>query len=123
VLEVFAIVLVPMAIGMLVKAKAPIFAEKMDKPVKMISIFFLAADPFAEWPEPDSRLLPAPAIESRTEAGHLDWFGDRHSQRCARHLHGIERNQQPGHERATSTLQFADVFHGNGICPIGQAEK
>jgi bile acid:Na+ symporter, BASS family len=42
VLEVFAIVLVPVAIGMLVRAKASSFAERMDKPVRIGSAVILA---------------------------------------------------------------------------------
>lgn len=39
--EVFAIVLVPVTLGMLVKSKLPAFATKMDKPVKILSAVFL----------------------------------------------------------------------------------
>jgi bile acid:Na+ symporter, BASS family len=42
VLEVFAVVLVPVAIGMFVKAKAPGFAERSDKPVRIGSAVILA---------------------------------------------------------------------------------
>ena len=42
VIEVFAIVLLPVTIGMLIKNKAPLFAGKMDKPVKIISAILLA---------------------------------------------------------------------------------
>jgi bile acid:Na+ symporter, BASS family len=42
VLEVFAIVLVPVAIGMLVRAKAASFAERMDRPVRIGSAVILA---------------------------------------------------------------------------------
>lgn len=41
VVEVFAIVLVPVTIGMMIKNKAPQFASKMDKPVKIISALLL----------------------------------------------------------------------------------
>lgn len=41
VVEVFLIVLVPVSIGMLVKSKAPTFAEKMNKPVKISSALLL----------------------------------------------------------------------------------
>jgi BASS family bile acid:Na+ symporter len=41
VIEVFAIVLVPVSIGMFVHAKAPTFAQKLDKPVKILSALFL----------------------------------------------------------------------------------
>ncbi|MFN5557590.1 MAG: bile acid:sodium symporter family protein [Chryseotalea sp.] len=41
VMEVFAIVLVPVAIGMLVRSKSPAFAARMDKPVKILSAFVL----------------------------------------------------------------------------------
>ena len=41
IIEVFAIVLTPVLIGMLVRSKAPAFAAKMDKPVKIISALFL----------------------------------------------------------------------------------
>jgi BASS family bile acid:Na+ symporter len=42
VLEVFAIVLVPVAIGMLVRARAAAFAERMDRPVRIGSAVILA---------------------------------------------------------------------------------
>lgn len=41
VIEVFVVVLVPVAMGMLIKNKAPLFAEKMNKPVKIVSAFLL----------------------------------------------------------------------------------
>ena len=41
VVEVFAIVLVPVSMGMMIKNKAPQFASKMDKPVKIISALLL----------------------------------------------------------------------------------
>ncbi|WP_433337847.1 bile acid:sodium symporter family protein [Spirillospora sp. CA-294931] len=40
--QVFAIVLVPVAIGMLVKARAAAFADRMHKPVKITSALILA---------------------------------------------------------------------------------
>jgi BASS family bile acid:Na+ symporter len=42
VLEVFAIVLIPVAIGMLVRAKAAGWAERMDRPVRIGSAVILA---------------------------------------------------------------------------------
>lgn len=42
VMEVFAIVLVPVSIGMIIKSRAPGFASRMDKPVKILSALFLA---------------------------------------------------------------------------------
>lgn len=41
IIEVFAIVLLPVAIGMLINRKAPLFAKKLEKPVKILSAFFL----------------------------------------------------------------------------------
>lgn len=41
VIEVFGIVLLPVSIGMLIKSRAPQFALKMDKPVKIISALLL----------------------------------------------------------------------------------
>jgi BASS family bile acid:Na+ symporter len=41
IVEVFAIVLVPVSIGMIVKGRAPGFAAKMDKPVKISSALIL----------------------------------------------------------------------------------
>lgn len=41
VVQVFAIVLVPVSIGMLIKHRSAGFALKMDKPVKLLSIIFL----------------------------------------------------------------------------------
>ena len=43
VIEVFVIVLVPVTIGMMIKSKAPLFASKMEKPVKIISALLLVA--------------------------------------------------------------------------------
>ncbi len=43
VVEVFAIVLLPVTIGMTIKNKAPKFAGKMDKPVKVVSALLLIA--------------------------------------------------------------------------------
>lgn len=42
-IQVFAIVLVPVGIGMLVRAKAPGFADRADKPVRIASALLLAA--------------------------------------------------------------------------------
>ncbi|HEX4976801.1 MAG TPA: bile acid:sodium symporter family protein [Nocardioides sp.] len=42
-LQVFAIVLVPVAIGMLVRNRAPAFAARMDRPVRLLSVVVLAA--------------------------------------------------------------------------------
>lgn len=42
VIEVFAIVLIPVAIGMVVRSKAPAFASRMDKPVRIGSAVVLA---------------------------------------------------------------------------------
>ena len=42
VMEVFAIVLVPVALGMLIRKVAPAFADRMGKPVKILSALFLA---------------------------------------------------------------------------------
>ena len=41
-LQVFAIVLVPVVIGMLVRQRAPAFADRMDKPVRIVSAVVLA---------------------------------------------------------------------------------
>ncbi len=41
VLSVFAVVLVPVAIGMLVRHRRPLVADRMDKPVRIISAVFL----------------------------------------------------------------------------------
>lgn len=41
VIQVFAIVLIPVGIGMLVNAKKEAFARKLDKPVKILSAVFL----------------------------------------------------------------------------------
>jgi BASS family bile acid:Na+ symporter len=43
VLQVFAIVLIPVAIGMLIRAKALAFAERMQKPVRILSIVVVIA--------------------------------------------------------------------------------
>lgn len=41
--EIFAIVLVPVAVGMLVRASAPRFAHRMDRPVRLLSAVVLAS--------------------------------------------------------------------------------
>jgi len=41
VLSVFAVVLVPVAIGMLIRSRKPLVADRMDKPVRIISAVFL----------------------------------------------------------------------------------
>jgi bile acid:Na+ symporter, BASS family len=41
--QVFAVVLVPVAIGMLIRRARPAFAERMDKPVRILSAVVLAA--------------------------------------------------------------------------------
>ncbi|CCG02963.1 bile acid:sodium symporter family protein [Blastococcus saxobsidens] len=41
-LQVFAIVLVPVALGMLVRRSGPAFADRMDKPVRILSAVVLA---------------------------------------------------------------------------------
>jgi bile acid:Na+ symporter, BASS family len=40
-LEVFAIVLLPVAVGMLVRRLRPAFADRMDKPVRLVSVIVL----------------------------------------------------------------------------------
>ena len=40
-LKVFAIVLIPVALGMLVRRARPVFADRMDKPVRIASIIIL----------------------------------------------------------------------------------
>ncbi|MFC7545916.1 bile acid:sodium symporter family protein [Plantactinospora sp. GCM10030261] len=43
VLQVFAIVLVPVAIGMLVRARVPRVAERLDRPIRALSVVVLVA--------------------------------------------------------------------------------
>ena len=42
IVEVFAIVLIPVSIGMIIKAQKPMVSQKLDKPVKILSALFLA---------------------------------------------------------------------------------
>lgn len=42
-LQVFAIVLVPVAVGMLVRSRTPGFAARMDRPVRILSVVVLVA--------------------------------------------------------------------------------
>ena len=42
-LQVFAVVLVPVALGMLVRDRAPAFAARSDRPVRILSVVVLAA--------------------------------------------------------------------------------
>ena len=62
--QVFAIVLVPVALGMLVRARAPAFADRMDRPVRIASAVVLAAgDPRHDrWPS--ARTSPATSPRS-----------------------------------------------------------
>ncbi|TWD79876.1 BASS family bile acid:Na+ symporter [Kribbella amoyensis] len=56
-LQVFAIVLVPVALGMLLRSRRPVFAERMARPVKLGSIVVLALVIFAAvWTERDDVL-------------------------------------------------------------------
>lgn len=41
IIQVFAIVLIPVSIGMIIKNRSESFALKMDKPVKLLSVIFL----------------------------------------------------------------------------------
>jgi len=41
IVEVFLIILIPVALGMLINAKAHMFSKKMEKPVKILSALFL----------------------------------------------------------------------------------
>jgi BASS family bile acid:Na+ symporter len=43
VLQVFLIVLVPVAIGMALRARFPAFAQRMNRPVRIVSVLFLVA--------------------------------------------------------------------------------
>ncbi|MFC3551675.1 bile acid:sodium symporter family protein [Lysobacter cavernae] len=43
VLQVFLIVLVPVAIGMAARARQPAFAQRMNRPVRIVSVLFLVA--------------------------------------------------------------------------------
>ncbi|MEU4690460.1 bile acid:sodium symporter family protein [Actinoplanes sp. NPDC023714] len=43
VLQIFAIVLIPVAIGMAVRARSPRFAGRLDRPVRVLSVAVLAA--------------------------------------------------------------------------------
>ena len=42
VMQVFAIVLLPVALGMLIRRAAPTFAARMEKPMKLVAALFLA---------------------------------------------------------------------------------
>lgn len=41
IIEVFAIVMIPVTIGMFIRSKAPDFSKKLEKPVKIVSALFL----------------------------------------------------------------------------------
>ncbi len=43
VMQVFAIVLVPVVLGMITRSRAPEFADRMDRPVRIASVFVLTA--------------------------------------------------------------------------------
>src|SRR5690606_30803564 len=42
ILQVFAIVLVPVGLGMLIRSKKPLLAERLERPIKILSTVFLA---------------------------------------------------------------------------------
>jgi BASS family bile acid:Na+ symporter len=62
IVKVFAIILVPVGVGMLVKAKSPAFADRMDRPVRIGSAVILAV------------LVIGILVDQRENVG--DYFGE-----------------------------------------------
>lgn len=63
VVQIFAIVLVPVAVGMWIKHQFNAFADRMQKPVKLLSVFFLVGViALVAFREQDNLLLNAPLV-------------------------------------------------------------
>ena len=110
VVKVFAIILVPVGIGMLVRARSPRFAARMDRPVRIGSAVVLAVlvlgillderDNVGDYladvglvalifcaPEPGGGVRRAARLRRGRRPGHRVVDGDRRAQRHAGHLH------------------------------------
>ena len=61
VVQVFAIVLIPVAIGMLIHAKKPAVASSLERPVRILSVLFLVA------------IVISSIVKERANIG--EWFG------------------------------------------------
>lgn len=59
VIQTFAIILVPVAIGMAVRAKQPAFAERLSKPVRTLAFVFLIVVIIGALAKDGSKVLPA----------------------------------------------------------------
>lgn len=59
VIQTFAIILVPVAIGMAIRAKRPAFAERLSKPVRTLAFVFLLIVIGAALAKDGSKVLPA----------------------------------------------------------------
>jgi len=55
VMQVFAIVLLPVGLGMLIRRYAPGFAARMEKPMKLVAALFLASPSSWHWPRTGRR--------------------------------------------------------------------
>jgi hypothetical protein len=135
--EVIAIVLLPVAIGMVVAARRPGFAARMEKPTKIFSAAVLAVvTVFAianEWktltgtfaeiglPVLLFNLLSLLAGYYLSRAAGLDKplathrLRDRHPQLHARHLRRGERARQLRARAAGRDLLGGDVRHGTAV--------
>ena len=75
VMQVFAIVLLPVALGMLIRHFAPAFAARMEKPMKLVAaLFFTALDDQAKLR--DSYLADAKTTQEGVHAlvhSYVDW--------------------------------------------------
>ena len=59
VIQTFAVILIPVAIGMLIRAKKPAFAERLSKPVRTLAFVFLLIVIGAALAKDGSKVLPA----------------------------------------------------------------
>ena len=134
VIEVFAIVLLPVAAGMIVRRLWPAFAKGMDKPVRIASIIILVVviagavaselgaprrelrAPVAHHDrvlpdQPHDRLLRAAPVQGRQAPGDRVVVRDRHPQRDARDRDRPDRARLGRAEPAGGRLRRADVLH------------
>ena len=144
--EVFAIVLIPVAIGMVVRRLRPKFADAMDKPVRIASmvilaivivgaiianreLFFANVGALAGITLLFCALsltigfLRAAAAARRTASGGRERVRDRHPQRDARHRHRGQCDRQRADAAAGRGLRRADVLRRAGVRAAHRSER
>ncbi len=144
--QVFAVVLTPVAIGMLIRARSLALAQRMERPVRIVSAGFLllvivvavlkerarlsgyivavGVPALVVQPHQPLRGLFHPAPPAPAEApGDRHRHGDRHPQRHARDHHRVEpdaaRQRRDGDARRG--LQPRHVLHRGGVWLVGVA--